>query len=122
MPKSLGCRHVLVVEDEFLVALDTRQILEQAGCTTVLASNVPSALSLIAKTRIDGAVLDINLGPENSFPVADALAANRIPFVFVSGYATGRLPDQHRQCAFVRKPFLPLELTGTLDREIKSIW
>jgi CheY-like chemotaxis protein len=122
MPKSLGSRHVLVVEDELLVALDVLQILEQAGCTTVLASNVASALSLIAETTIDGAVLDINLGPENSFPVADVLAANRIPFVFVSGYAPERLPDQYRKCPFVRKPFLPLELTGTLDREIKSNW
>ena len=34
---------------------------------------------------IDAAVLDINLNGQKNYPVADALAARRVPFVFSTG-------------------------------------
>ena len=55
-------KRLLVVEDEFVIALDLQNLLEAAGHEVVgLAANIPDALSMIETTTIDGAILDINL-------------------------------------------------------------
>ena len=77
-------QRILIVEDEPLIAMmleDFLEILERqlAG----VADNVADALALIASGGVDGAILDVNLrGGEKSWPVADALAAQGLPFVF----------------------------------------
>jgi hypothetical protein len=61
---------------------------------------------------IDIACLDINLGSETSFPVADALAMRGIPFVFVSACGSDVLPPAHRHRPFVSKIEIHLELVS----------
>src|SRR3546814_18174778 len=75
------CR-ILIAEDEYLIATDLAEALAQDNA--VILGPVPrvaDALSLIESgTRIDLAVLDVNLFGDLAFPVADALAAPRHPF------------------------------------------
>jgi DNA-binding response OmpR family regulator len=84
---SLSGLRVLVVEDMFLVALDLADQLTDAGCEVIgPASTVKQALESIDGVDLEGALLDVNLDGERSFPVAEFLAARGIPFVFLTGY------------------------------------
>jgi DNA-binding response OmpR family regulator len=89
----MGSR-VLIVEDEFFIALDMGQQLADAGFDVVgPAPSVAKALSLVAEQGCDVAVLDVNLGGETSEPVARRLRESDKPFVVLSGYATdNKLP------------------------------
>ena len=77
---SLVGLHVLVVEDAFLVALDLSDQLTDSGCDVIgPASSVKQALEKIDGVALDGAVLDVNLAGERSFPIAELLASRGIP-------------------------------------------
>src|SRR5262249_55134475 len=79
--------HVLVVEDEALVAMVVTDALMELGYEVVGPFGRPSdALAAIKSGPIDAAVLDINLAGTMVYPVADELVARGIPFVFVTGY------------------------------------
>ena len=96
---------ILVVEDNLLTADAIQDLLETSGCEIVgPAATVASALDLIAQTTLDGAVLDINLGGELSFPVAAALIEQDIPFLFLTGYDDLVVPPQYRAMRRLEKP------------------
>jgi len=83
-------QNVLVVEDESLLALDLECALEELGWEIAGSlGGVAQALNwLKARERPPtAAVLDVNLGGEMVFPVAEALAARNVPFVFATGYS-----------------------------------
>lgn len=105
---KLAGRRVLVVEDEFFIADDMEAALRRAGAEVL--GPVPTcaealALGAAERGRIDIAVLDINLGGELCFPVADALAAAGVPFIFATGYEEAVLPERFRQVRRWEKPF-----------------
>ena len=105
--KLLGLR-VLVVEDEALVSMLLEDMLADHGCEVVAAaSRISQALEMIADDAVvfDAAILDVNLGGEPIFPVAEALAAQGTPFVFATGYGAGGLPDHWRSRPTLQKPF-----------------
>jgi CheY-like chemotaxis protein len=110
-------KRILVVEDEFLIALDIAGALEQGGLVVIgpLAS-VRDALHALEHERVDGALLDANLGGEPVGRVADALLARRIPFAFVSGYGREQLPRQHQGAPLLGKPFAAGDLLGVVAR------
>ena len=119
----LSGKRVLVVEDEFLIALDIQRILESAGVQTVeLTSRVAQALDCIAsKGAFDAAVLDLKLDRENSAPVAERLQGDKVPFVFLTGGpslsdVTKRFP----QAPVVGKPFDGKELLAALAKAVAS--
>jgi len=114
---SMAGKRVLVVEDEFLIALDIAGALEQGGLEVIgpLAC-VRDALSALEREHVDGALLDANLGGEPVGKVADALFARRVPFAFVSGYGREQLPQQHRGVPLIGKPFTGEALLGVVAR------
>jgi len=79
--------HVMIVEDEPLVALAMEMLVQDVGGVAVGPfSTVKQALGgLEREGRIDCALLDYNLGRDPSWPVAEALAARGVPFAFSSG-------------------------------------
>lgn len=82
-----GKRTVLVVEDEFLIALDVCDILERAGYEVIgPVQTVEAALASLTARLPDACVLDVNLRGENSTPVADRLRAENVPFLLSSAY------------------------------------
>ncbi len=97
---------ILIVEDNFLVAESLRELLRGRGCDVVgPAPRVELALILVADSELDGAVLDINLGDADCFPVAAALQAREVPFVFLTGYDDQTLiPAEYRQAPCLSKP------------------
>ena len=106
---------ILVVEDEFLIALDIVAALEQTGITVAgPASTVSDALAAIEHGPLRGALLDAHLGGESASRIADALKARGIPFAFVSGYGPESLPPAYRQVPLVRKPFTDKDLLAAV--------
>jgi len=78
---------VLLVEDNVIVALDTEEILKSLGVDIVItAGSVSEALAAIEKQPPSFALLDVNLGAETGFAIAERLAGLKIPFVFATGY------------------------------------
>jgi len=114
--KSLEGRTILVVEDNPLIAFELVAILEDAGAVVVgPVASVQGAYDQMADHRIDSALLDVTLrNNENSFPLADALAAQRIPFVFVSGQSSALMPPRYRNRAFLNKPYDRVDMLSTL--------
>jgi CheY-like chemotaxis protein len=90
-------------------------MLSDIGCTPVgPARRVESALKAIEHTGFDIAILDVNLNGDETYPIADALAARAIPFVFASGYSAGRLREEYRSIPSLQKPFQQRELEQAL--------
>lgn len=113
--RPAGCR-ILIVEDEYLIASGLRRALERAGASVLgPVPTVAEAVALLAATAgVDGAVLDINLGGEPVFPVADALRARGVPFVFTTGYSAEDVPPPYRGVPRVEKPASPAEILRAL--------
>ena len=108
-------RYILVVEDDYFIAGDMQRELEAAGARVVgPAPSVSQALRLMAKQQINCAVLDINLGDERSFPVAEALQARKTPFVFITGYNRSDVPQAWRHVRCIEKPMSTQALASAL--------
>ena len=109
-------KRVLVVEDDALIALDIARELTDAGLEVVgPATSVAKALSLIGERGCDVAVLDVNLGHnETSEPVARELRIRSTPFVVLSGYAREQHPPGLHGAPVLSKPARPGELIATL--------
>jgi light-regulated signal transduction histidine kinase (bacteriophytochrome)/CheY-like chemotaxis protein len=105
-PALLGRKSVLLVEDSLIIALDAEDILTRFGADVVTASTPDAAHDMMDATRIDCAILDINLGDQTSFGIADRLTELGIPYFFASGYGEqANLPMEHRSIAVVQKPY-----------------
>jgi len=108
-PQQTGIegRRVLIVEDESLVAMLLETILEDMGCAPVgPASTVDEGVRLAqGEPELSCALLDVNVAGTTVFPVADALKARGVPFVFSTGYGEGGLPDEWRGHPTIQKPF-----------------
>lgn len=98
-------RHILLVEDEYFIADAMQRGLEDVGAHVVgPAASVDDALALLESEPVSAAILDVNLDDEGVFPVAEALTARDIPFVFATGYSASDLPPQWRHVRRFEKP------------------
>ena len=118
MSASLDAKSVLVIEDQFLIAMDLEQALRRAGAIDVrLASSVRDALHALTSFVPQAAVLDLTLGDGTGVDVARALTEQQVPFVFATGYGDGvSIPAPYRHVPIVRKPFTVDELISQLNR------
>ena len=118
---ALAGLRLLVVEDEALVAMLIEDALLDLGCEVVgPAGTVRAALRFAAAARgeLDGALLDVNLGGEKVYPVADVLAKAGVPFLFVSGYGAAGLDAAHSGATVVKKPFAREDLARGIEQGI----
>ena len=100
-------KKVLLVEDSLIIALDAEDILRRLGASEVTTqATVADAIAAIVEFKPDVAVLDINLGSANSFPIASQLLERNIPFMFASGYGEqAKIPDELRGEIVLQKPY-----------------
>ncbi|APG46082.1 HWE histidine kinase domain-containing protein [Phaeobacter porticola] len=113
----------LVVEDSFIIAMDVSAMLEDMGFFEVVsASSVTKALDKLADGGIEYAVLDVNLGSEQSVPVAEELARQNIPFVLTTGYGEVQtIIDIYPPCPIVQKPISERALATALIRAAETL-
>lgn len=103
---DLSGKRLLLVEDSMMIALDAQGMLNDAGLEVEIAGNVSDARRALRVGVFDAAILDVNLSGETSFPVADALAATRVPFVFATGYGESIvIPERFIGTPVVAKPY-----------------
>lgn len=117
---ALDGKRVLIVEDEFLIAMTAREMVEEFGAIVIgPATAVPDALELANKEKIDVALLDLNLHGHSSAVVADALDARHIPIVFATGYANGHGNDPAGR-RVLSKPYTQEKLALQLCRALEA--
>jgi CheY-like chemotaxis protein len=106
MPKILDSRRILIVEDEFLAALEMKRMVEDWGGTVAgPVGRLDQALELARSERLDGAILDVKMDGDTSYPVADELLAKGVPVLFTTGYDVGMLPERFADTRKLSKPF-----------------
>jgi CheY-like chemotaxis protein len=111
---------VLVVEDEAMVAMLIEDALLELGCLVIgPAASVSAALQLLDAEAVDAAVLDVNLGGEKVFPVADRLADRGLPFLFSTGYGTAGIAGDHLHRPVLQKPYSPEKLGEVLSAALR---
>ncbi|MQW89475.1 response regulator [Sinorhizobium saheli] len=99
------CR-VLVVEDEFLVALQIENDLAAAGYTVVGPfTSLSASIAASRAEHFEIATLDLNLRGEFVYPLIDELVARCIPILLLTGYADSDLPERFRALPRLGKPF-----------------
>lgn len=97
---------VLIVEDEAPIALQLEDMLVESECVVIgPASRVAQALKLIEENDVDAAVLDLNIAGELVYPVANALEALGLPYIFATGYDISNLAEPYRHRPVILKPF-----------------
>ena len=103
---SLTGRRVLVVEDDYITAQDMLEQLLSCGAEVMgPVATVTEALALLQSGLSPHmAILDIGLGDETVYPVADALRDRGIPFVFATGYDAWVIPEGYADVPLVEKP------------------
>ena len=97
---------ILVVDDEPLIAMLTGEWVADLGHTPVgPAHGLKAALDLVATSDIDGAIIDVSLGRESGYPLAEELAKRGIPFAFATGHSEAAIAPGHMAVAVLVKPF-----------------
>ncbi len=115
--QMLRGKDVLLVEDSLIIALDAEDIVARLGARHVFtAATVDGALDQIADNPPVVAMLDINLGDRNSFPIADRLHDLSVPFLFATGYGEqAQVPMHHRGRPVVQKPYTIENVARAMD-------
>lgn len=110
-------KHILVVEDEFLVAEDLNCALKNNGARVLGPVGIVSdGLRLLEDSPdIEGAVLDINLGGTLAYPIAQKLLERNIPFIFTTAYDLEDLPENFCNIKFCQKPTTMHKIIRTLE-------
>ena len=117
MQKSLKGRRILVVEDEFLIAMEVEDILRGLGAEVVGPfGRLEPALGAVQKEILDGAVLDVRLDGETSEQVAAELVSRGIPVLLTTGYESEQLPMDLRHLPRLCKPFDGRDLLDMLEQ------
>ena len=108
---------VLVLEDEPLIAMMMRDWLAELGCETLgPAQTVQAALALIESNPPDAAILDISVGKEDCYPVADRLQDQAVPFAFATGRAGDNIASRHQAAPRLSKPFDFEAVSGVISK------
>lgn len=115
------CR-ILVVEDEYLLADElSQELLDEGALVLGPVPTVKDALAALAtEDAPDGAILDVNLGGELVFAVADVLIEQGIPMVFTTGYDAAALPERFRHLPRCEKPVNIRRITAALGSAIHA--
>ena len=114
-PALLGLE-ILLVEDEALVAAMLEDMLADFGCILAgSAATVSEALAAVeAAAEIDAAILDVNLGGDKVYPVADILVGRGVPIVFSTAYGPADLVERYPRARIIHKPYRPEALAVML--------
>lgn len=118
MASNVEGLRLLLVEDEYVLGWYMSRMLEELGAHVVgPVASVSDALMLLDHApEIDAAILDVNLGEEAVFPVADALRREHVPFLFASAYDPAQMPERFRDVQLCPKPIDPGTMRNALSR------
>jgi CheY-like chemotaxis protein len=119
-PVTLSGRHILIIEDEMLIALALADMVSALGCTHVLVARYGKALALATTEAFDAAILDMNLHGEAGYPIAEALNRRGIPFVIATGYGLDGIEPAFRDRPMLPKPYLAEHVEAALQKALRG--
>jgi CheY-like chemotaxis protein len=109
-------RLILVVEDEPLIAMMLEDFLETLGHRVhASCDSVKEAIGEAEKGGFDLAILDVNLGGETAWPVAQKLREKQIPFVIATGGHVEPPPAEFADVPVIEKPYTVDRVTPALE-------
>jgi CheY-like chemotaxis protein len=113
-------RRILIVEDEPLVAMMMTQLIKDLHGSVVgpYATIRDAAASL--ETAPDAALLDVNIGNDLAYPIAEELDRLGVPVVFVTGYQASSIDPRFAAAPVLTKPIEPDELAGALASVLRA--
>ncbi|GEP03842.1 response regulator [Methylobacterium oxalidis] len=118
---NLAGRRVLVVEDEYFIAMDMEHSLREAGADVVgPVPDAEQALALIEAAPLDAAVLDVNLRGQAVYAVADRLRDRGVPYLFATGEVQIADHSDYRSRPKLEKPILDTELVRAVGKLMPS--
>ena len=114
---------VVLVEDEPLVSMMMEDLLTDLGCEVAVFGALAPALAWLSRQdeAPDGAVLDVNLGGQPIFPLADLLREKGAPFAFATGYGDAGLRDADKGSPVLQKPFREGDLARILGELLPRV-
>ena len=107
--------HILIVEDEPLVAMDLEMMVTEIVTAAVVVETSVAATKKVLHEALDFAFLDVDVTNGKTFEVAQILERKRVPFVFISGSPQEELPSDLRSVPFIPKPFYPAQIESALQ-------
>jgi CheY-like chemotaxis protein len=108
-------KRVLLVEDEMLVGMMMRDLLINIGYYVIgPVPSVAEAISVAGTQSFDSGVLDINMGTEFIYPLAEFLRNKEVPFIFLTGYSSESIDPRFRDVMVLQKPVDRESLTRAL--------
>lgn len=109
--------HALVVEDEYFVADDLKQILKQHGAELVqLSGDVADAFVQLRDGKFEFVLLNLNMHGEMAVSFADELLRRHLPFAFVSGYDRSKIPQRFAAVLNWGKPYDDRHIVADIQR------
>ena len=116
MSHPLPGKRVLIVEDNPIIAYDISDLIEDTGAEPVgPALDLASGMRLVTENHLDAALLDIDLGGEYVWPIAEALDRHAVPYAFVSAQCSADLmPESFRSRPCIYKPAKPSDIIDAL--------
>lgn len=112
LDRPLAGHRILVVEDEYLIAMDAKRWLMAAGAIVIgPVPSVSKALDLLENNELAAAVLDVNLGDGGTvYPIAAELNARAVPYLFATGDLKLSDANGYSERPLLTKPYLAMEL------------
>lgn len=115
-----GC-HILVLEEQESIVVVLAAILSELGCVLVGPANrIGDAIALAGSARIDAAILDVAIGGEVSFAVAEELVRREIPYAFVSGNKTPVSIQHYAPHSITTKPYSAAHIRQVLSELLED--
>ena len=119
-PGLAGVR-ILVVEDDYYLATDLQEAMEQAGAKVIGPfPDAPEAMRLITTDPPDCAFVDVNLGLGPSFELPRELMKRGVPFAFVTGYDANVIPVEFASAERIEKPVSSDKVAAVAARLMQS--
>ena len=106
---------ILIIEDDFLTALNLKTMVEDCGHEVVVLCGTLADAGVRIREGFDFAFLDIDLPDGKSFPIAEELNRSRVPFAFLSGSRQSELPATLQHVPFIPKPYFQATIRNSLE-------
>ncbi len=114
-------QHVLIIEDEPLIALDLEQALSSAGAKVNIANTVASALEAAEAYSVTAAIVDLRLHGQSVRDAVERLVARNLPFVFYSGQTESTTAASWPSVPFLLKPLPAKEVVDMPARVVSAM-
>jgi DNA-binding response OmpR family regulator len=112
---------MLVLEDEFFIAMALEETLIEAGAETVIVAKSLDEVESLPDQNFGAAILDIRVVDGTSFELATELLGHGVAVTFHSGHTSQSDVQHFPEAEFCPKPALPKEVVNSVVRSIERL-